>query len=193
MAYNEQLVEFWKNNNFKDIKHPSSEFPEGWDARDELVSIVGNDSVNEVGCGYGRLVAKFQPSQYHGFDINPACTERAKNENPTFNFTAVEAGEELPPSDWVMYYTVAVHVDDNDIGGFLESTTKNCNKVLIAEMLGRDRWRRRAVKFRFAFNRDESEYTEIMDSLGFKLLKHHSKPYAKLRGEPFGFLQYVRK
>jgi len=168
MQYNKDIIDFWKNDDFKNITPRGKEFPEGWDVRELLTTLVKDEDIIEVGCGYGRLVEAFIPEQYLGVDINPNGVIEAGKRNPAYTFEDFNVTDELPKSTWLMFYTVLLHVNDDDILSYLKSVTNNTNKVLVAEILGRD-WR---GGFAYAFNREESEYTNFFEECGFK--KTHS-------------------
>jgi len=191
MKYNTDILNFWKTEGLNHIKPPrTGEFPEGWDVRDLLVEIIGNDSVNEIGCGYGRLVGKFSTEQYTGYDINHKAILEANKQNPNYNFRSYDIGEKIEFSKWVLFYTVLLHVNDNDIISFLNETVKNCQQVLISEIMGK-KWRRPWVKGKPpVFNRDEKDYINIMKQVGFIHEQSIEKPYIQYRNTNGTFMVF---
>ena len=135
--YNKKIIEFWLNDNLNNITPKKIRYPEGWDVCERLNKLYGREKVVEVGCGYGRLAPAFEPENYIGFDINKKCIESAVQLNPDYTFKPYKLGTYLPESSLVLFYTLLLHVDDNDILPFLKIATLNTNKVLIAEILGR--------------------------------------------------------
>jgi SAM-dependent methyltransferase len=168
------------------------EFPEGWDVRDYLVEVIGGETVNEVGCGPGRLAGKFNPGLYHGWDICPGALEAAREACPGYTFREYELSRGLIPSTWVLFYTVLLHVHDDDILEFLKETTARCKKVLIGEILGRE-WRR-PFGSPPAFNREEGKYIELMADAGFEHARTDTRPYKRYgNGVEVSFLVFSRE
>lgn len=190
MSYNKTILDFWKSQGLNHIKpNTGTEWPEGWDVRNLLVEKIGNESVTEVGCGYGRLCSKFTPDQYQGVDINPQAITEASNTYPQYTFLEYELDSMLSPSDWVLLYTVLLHVDDIDLVHFLETITANCNKVLIGEILGR-KWRRKGNPP--VFNREKEEYINVMEQIGFGTVTEDSRPYRRYIDTNVTFLEFWR-
>lgn len=187
VKYTKEILDFWKNDNFNNITAGKKEWPEGWDARPILKDIIKNDTIIEMGCGYGRLVKAFTPEQYTGYDINPHAVEEAKRKNPQYSFYTYHIGDELPESDWIMFYTVLLHINDEDIKDYLKVVTKNTKKVLISEILGRARW---GNVWNYAFNRDLKHYDEIFEELGFKKIDYFEKPYHHYKDTNISFISY---
>jgi SAM-dependent methyltransferase len=196
MKYNQQIIQWWKGpHGIKHIIPPNApEFPEGWDVRDTLISIIGNDSIVEVGCGRGRLAGKFEPAQYIGVDINPNAIARAKGDNPNHTFVNHNVGDDIPESTWVMFYTVLLHVDDNDIDDLLSHTTRKCSKVIVAEVMGRE-WRRADLPNKPpVFNRSRDEYVVLLEKQGFSLTGEMNRQYEHIkRGADITFLWFGRE
>jgi len=191
MTYNKDIYEFWRDHALEHIKpRVGGEFPEGWDVRDLLVELIGDETVNEVGCGFGRLAGKFNPGLYHGWDICPSAIEEAHIHEPLHTFRLYELGHGLIPSTWVLFYTTLLHVHDDDVPGFLKETTSKCRKVLIGEILGRN-WRRKGNPP--VFNREESEYIDVMKDAGFAFTSSRDIPYKRYgKGVNVSFMVFER-
>lgn len=187
MTYNQDILKFWKNDNFKNITAGGKQFPEGWDVRPFLGELVGGEDVIEIGCGYGRLVEAFSPKQYAGVDINPAGVEEARNRNPEYTFHYFDVNDALSPSTWLMFYTVLLHVNDDDILPYLQSVTANTQKVLVAEILGQ-RWR----IWKYAFNREEREYELLLNQCGFHKTGSFERPYTHYKDTNITFMTFER-
>lgn len=188
MKYNEDVINFWKNDDFKNITPRGKEFPEGWDVRTLLTTLVGDEDIIEVGCGYGRLVEAFKPEQYIGVDINPNGVMEAKERNPKYTFKDFNVDDQLDVSSWLMFYTVLLHVNDDDILPYLQSVTKNTDKVLVAEILGQ-KWR---GNFKYAFNREESEYEDIFEKCGFRKQARYERDYEHYANTAITFLVFEK-
>lgn len=190
MSYDKTIEQFWKTQGLNHIKpNTGQEFPEGWDVRDFLIDTIKEDSVVEVGCGYGRLCGKFSPAQYQGFDLNPTAVEAAITTNPEYTFSVYEIGSELPLSSWLYFYTVLLHINDDDIVDYLRTVTTNCQRVLVGEILGR-KWRRGGNPP--VFNREAQEYADIMKQVGWSLVKTTERPYKRYPNTNITFLEFER-
>lgn len=187
MNYNEKIINFWKNDNLKNITAGNIEFPEGWDVRELISEIIKKDDIIEVGCGYGRLVESFTPEQYNGVDINPYAIEEAKKRNPKYSFSNFNVDDELNASTWLMFYTVLLHVNDDDILPYLKSVTKNTKKILICEILG-EKWR----GWEFAFNREKNTYVDLLNECGFKKIQSIEKEYMHYKNTNITFIIFEK-
>lgn len=183
--YNKQVLDFWQNNDkVEHIIPPNAErrgivFPEDWSVIETLHNTIGDHSVVEVGCGYGRLVKAFTPEQYTGFDINPHAVEKARKSNSDYNFNTYEPFQELPPSDWVLAYTVLLHVSDADILPMLETITRNCSKVFLAEIMVQVERKQPRPGKPPVFNRAPAIYENLFNRVGFHLVTHEKKGWYK--------------
>lgn len=171
--YDSTTYKFWTNN--KRVNHiipPDFEvagikFPEGWDVLEMLKETIGDESVVEIGCGYGRLVGAFAPTQYKGFDINPHAIKKAKKDYPSYNFGVFDL-KTLPASIWVLLYTVLLHVSDNDIDMFLKTVTSKCSKIFLGEIM-KETIRKLPKRGKPpVFNRTSANYVEIFKKFNFK-------------------------
>jgi SAM-dependent methyltransferase len=185
--YNKKIIKFWLNDNLNNITPKKIRYPEGWDVCERLNKLYGREKVVEVGCGYGRLAPAFDPENYIGFDINTRCIESAVQLNPDYTFKSYKLGTDLPKSSLVLFYTVLLHVDDNDILPFLKITTLNTNKVLIAEILGKH-WR----GWEYAFNREESDYQELLNQCGFEQSSKLEFDYQYYENTKISFLLFEK-
>jgi SAM-dependent methyltransferase len=182
--------EFWKSEGLSHIiPNTGQQFPEGFNVHEYLHEYVGDKTVVEIGCGYGRLCESFSPAQYTGYDINPSAIEQAKQEHPQYTFILIDNDTEIVDSDFVMFYTVALHISDEFILEFLEKSSKNSENVLIAEILGR-KWRRKGNPP--VFNRELSEYTKCMEKLGFTESRINEVPYKRYPDTNITFALYSK-
>jgi len=189
MKYNQDIINFWKNDDFKNITAGGKQFPEGWDVRDLLSEIINKEDVIEVGCGYGRLVEAFDSKVYLGVDINPNGILEARKQNPNYSFKDFNVGDELDKSTWLLFYTVLLHVNHDDILSYLKTVTKNTKKVLVAEILGKAKW---GNSWKYAFNRDIENYDEIFNECGFERRVLITKPYEHYEDTNISFIVYEK-
>ena len=188
MSYNKKILNFWLEDDFRNITPESKQFPEGWDVRPYIRDIIKDEDVIEVGCGYGRLTEAFMKEQYLGVDINPKAIIAAKEKNPGYLFKDFDIDNiQIPSSTWQMFYTVLLHINDDDILPYLRAVTRNTNKVLVAEILGR-KWR----GWDYAFNRKESEYNKLFKECGFIKKARKDEIYEHYKNTRITFLVYER-
>lgn len=180
--------EFWKREGLDHIiPNTGEQFPEGFDVHKVLNEMVGNKTINEVGCGYGRLCQAFAPEKYHGYDINQSAVDLAKENFPQYAFDVIE--EELASSDIVLFYTVLLHISDDQISDFITKYTKNTKTVILAEILG-TKWRRSGNPP--VFNRELKTYTELFYNCGMQLNKKIEIEYKRYRNTNISFIIFEK-
>jgi SAM-dependent methyltransferase len=143
LTFRQRAHRLWRESGLLNIKPLSvryGEYPEGWDAVEELRRILMpfvRSSVLEVGCGYGRLCRAFPPDQYIGVDINPDAIARAKSMWPGYKFQVVDYLDEYPKAGLVLFYTVMLHLADQDVRGFIEkfASQPETECLVVAEIM----------------------------------------------------------
>lgn len=146
-------AEYWKaNEKLVHITPSGVEFPET--GLYPALQVACKGTVFEFGCGYGRLAGAFPADAYYGFDINVHAIEAATQRNPEHDF-----GFEWRPADTFLAYTVFLHIDDDEIGGVIESAKANYGRIVIGEIMGRQ-WRREGDPP--VFNREAEEYGALV-------------------------------
>jgi len=182
IEYDKNTYAYWaKNKNVTNIipqkfEKEGVQFPEGWDVLAKLKETMGYESVVEVGCGYGRLVDAFTPTQYKGFDINPYAIEKAKKRHPNYDFELFDL-KTLPASTWVLLYTVLLHVSDNDIDSFLETITSKCSKIFLAEIMKETVRKPPKPGKPPVFNRTSDSYIKIFHKFNFRVILEQKKAW----------------
>ena len=190
------LAIFWKQDRLANIIPRTSlggEFPEGWDVRaflQEWLPLRAGEQILEVGCGYGRLCEAFPAEQYRGIDINPEAIGLAKQRNPSYRFEVTEYTAEYPRADAILAYTVLLHVDDLSIGPMLQRCSRSAPVIVVAEILGRQRWRRSGNPP--VYNRDLADYIGLFRDLNYHLVDCQERPYAHYSQTNISFLKFQR-
>jgi SAM-dependent methyltransferase len=185
---NPDIRKFWQTADFRHINPAAdTEFPEGWDVREELRESLGGRFVAEIGCGYGRLCTAFQPEQYAGYDLSPAAIAEAQRRFPDYRFAVMAGDDDFAASEAVLLYTVLLHVHDHDIEAFIERLTVKTGFVLVAEVMGRA-WRREGDPP--VFNRERQEYIDLFARQGFVLDDIITAPYARYKNTQITFLTF---
>ncbi|MEZ5950873.1 MAG: tetratricopeptide repeat protein [Planctomycetaceae bacterium] len=191
------LETFWKQDQLANIIPHNEQlgaFPEGWDVRPFLWDWLRNDAcrrVLEVGCGYGRLCQAFPADLYLGVDINPSAVEQAARTNPAYEFQTIGFEDPYPRADAILLYTVLLHIDDLSVGPMLRRLCAATDTLLIAEILGRQRWRRSGNPP--VFNRDLQDYIALLQEQGFRLARAEEKPYRHYPDTCISFLKFIRQ
>lgn len=168
--------EFWKTSGTQSIiPQGFGQFPEGFDVREEIRSMVEKvdySSVIDFGCGYGRLCESFSSNKYLGVDINEEALLIARQKYEQYQFSL--SNKDPKYADLYLAYTVFLHFTDKE----LNETLKNikCKWLIVAEVLGKE-WRRDGLPP--VYNRDLSDYIKILRSHDFVLEKHVKKPYKR--------------
>ncbi|MCA8986473.1 MAG: tetratricopeptide repeat protein [Planctomycetaceae bacterium] len=192
----EQLTSYWQQDHLANIiplNQKLGEFPEGWDVRPFLWEMLKGDvrrNVLEVGCGYGRLCQSFPTDYYLGVDINPEAVQAARTRHPGYDFLVTDFTAPYPKSDAILLYTVLLHIDDQSLPAMLERLAESSNVILIAEILGKARWRRSGNPP--VFNRDLEDYQQLMQKLGYVLERVEHQPYQHYPNTNISFLKFSR-
>lgn len=175
---------FWIQEGVKNIKPETGhEYPEGNYVEEALRKAIGLDyPVLEVGCGVGRIASLFKPREYIGVDINPCALVAARQALPNHVFHLTDKGLLLPKSKSAFFYTVLLHVPDEDLGEAFAGLSQDCRRVVIAEVMD-SRWRREGNPP--VFNRDPETYILEMQRQGFVFVDCQKYPYERYDREPW--------
>lgn len=154
-------VSFWENDNLANII-PPVDTPAGFDEAHglaEVCKLLNFKSVIEVGCGPGRLCDAFDSGIYFGIDINKHAITQARLQHPDYQFDTIAYDESYPKADLGLFYTVLLHVDDENVHTVAERCKDSFRSVLVAEILGSDRRSKPASVP--SFPRDKEDYQKI--------------------------------
>ena len=187
------VKEFWENDNFKNIKPTSNEFPEGFDVLGTLKKIANElnyESIVELGCGYGRLSTAFDKDKYIGTDISDRACDKARVKNPTYTYQEYSH----PKADIYLAYTVFLHLTDEQVHNELKQI--NSKYFIISEILGNE-WANNGKGGVPTYNRELEQYNSIMKEHGYELsyeVNHLYKRYENWgrRNKNIYFLVYKR-
>ncbi len=174
--------DFWHDQALEHvIPKGFGEFPEGFDVHSllrDLSQEIGYKSVVDFGCGYGRLCESFDPDKYLGVDVSPAVIEEAKKKFGQYQFSVLP--REVMGAELYLAYTVFLHLSDNELHKTLQHF--RCKWLIVSEILGKE-WRREGLPP--VFNRDLSDYIQILRSHDFVLHKHVKRGYKRYQDIPW--------
>ena len=188
----EELVEFWRGDNLKNITPPSSAFPAGFDESaflKRLWPLLASTSVVEIGCGFGRLASAFPPEIYLGLDINPEAIEKAKIHRPDYRFEVIDFGASYPKADLYLAYTVFLHIDDKNMAGLNRRLRDVCRQLLIVEIM--DPAFRELPSAVPNFVRTRSDYQRFFEAFDLEL--EIRRPYQHYPGADISYLLFTNR
>ncbi len=112
---------------------------ESFDAVKIVRTLCGEGTVNDVGCGTGRLSEAFGCFDYAGFDLNPAAIEIANrrffeqaDRQRQYEFNTVEDYKDIPAADIFLFHSSALHIPDDEL---VTLSKRAGHKIVIGETL----------------------------------------------------------
>jgi len=182
---------FWIEEGPAHIKPETGQsFPEGFDVERALrEAIDGRFPLLEVGCGVGRIASLFKPGEYLGVDVSPKAVSIARKNLCSHSFKLIDFGYRLPACRSVLFYTVLLHIDDEQVGIEMQRAAEVGARVLIAEIMDR-RWRRSGNPP--VYNRDPEEYIAKMEAVGFRLASYQKRDYERYARDQSGSARDTR-
>jgi SAM-dependent methyltransferase len=120
--------------------------------------------VCEIGCGTGRCSEAFTSDRYIGIDINESAVKVARQTYPEHRFEAIAWDDDYPVADTYLFYTVLLHVPDEEIISVLRKTNNHNrdSRLVIFETMSR--CYRNEEKGNY--QRDLSQYEDVMTNSG---------------------------
>lgn len=131
---------------------------------------VGN--VCEIGCGLGRVASVFDASRYVGLDIHSEAVTAARQRFPQHDFRAVKWEDPYPLADTYIFYTVLLHVADDEIQRVVSRC--RCKRVVIYEGMDTE-LRETGINW----HRSRTEYQQLFGALGMEEIKYITVPIAR--------------
>lgn len=92
----------------------------------------GTTCVNDIGCGTGRMAAKFDELAYVGYDLNPAAIEVAEREFPGHSFAVLVDYADIEPVNTFLFHSSALHIPDDEL---VTLSKRAGHKMVIAETM----------------------------------------------------------
>ena len=132
---------YWIEDNLLNITPLNwGKYPEGFNPGEvinkEVLKDISYNTIMDFGCGYGRLSENFNPEKYIGIDLNPKAIEKAKENNPMYNYYEVNIDSEYPKCDVVFAHTVFLHNDDQTLTSILKRLNEsNCQYIIVSDVM----------------------------------------------------------
>lgn len=128
-------IHFWCTEGINFYRWPTGPaYHESEDCVNAIVEFVGNRTVRDIGCGYGRLATKFNPEKYVGYDLCAAAVKKGARMFPGYKFVHWNH-EHLKPAEATLLISVAKCVSDEDIVEFFSLSCANTDLIVLAEIL----------------------------------------------------------
>ncbi len=173
---------FWINDDLQNIIPLNwGKYPEGFNPGEviskEILKDIPYNTIVDFGCGYGRLSENFNPKKYIGIDLNSKALEKAKENNPEYNYLEINIDSEYPKCDIVFAYTVFLHNDDKTLKSILcRLKNTNCKYIMIADIMSKN-WPENIIPP--TYHRSVEEYNTLMSDIGFSLILEKRYPYKR--------------
>ncbi len=125
--------EFWAEHGLENIKPKrTGDNWESFNAPQVAARLCGAGSINDVGCGTGRMSQRFGPWDYIGHDVNPAAVAIANKEYLGWVFATVEAYARIIPADILLLHSAALHIPDDELSALF---TRTHRRIVIGETM----------------------------------------------------------
>ena len=139
-----------------------------WPDRDapKRIAALCEGRVCEVGCGTGRVSEAFKLDSYVGVDINPEAILYARRLHPGYLFGSIGWDDPLPEADTYLYYTVLLHIPDEEIMDVIGKTKKYRKHPRVVVFESMDRLLRERTAYLLnpylkIFQRNPEDYEEL--------------------------------
>jgi SAM-dependent methyltransferase len=157
-------VRFWQTEGINYIHAPIG--PEHYDGEENVIAavgMVGNGTVRDVGCGYGRFARYFDSKKYSGYDICLAAVNKAKRLFPQYNFIHWDFSP-LQQADTTLFVNGPHLVHPSEIEPLLKICCTDTEALVIGEMMD-PLW---VGKFECnEYRRSIDHYDDMLRPLGF--------------------------
>lgn len=95
--------------------------------------ITPNDTLLDIGCGYGSLVSLLPPCQYSGIDMVPEFIEYARKRYDLLNFKTMKLEDCKEKFDWCVLLGVVNTIADPE--KVVELSWDRCNKGILVDFI----------------------------------------------------------
>jgi len=159
-------VNYWRTEGINYLRPTQgSEYYEGIDTILRVIDIIGDGTIRDIGCGYGRLAPFFKPEKYIGYDICEAAIKKAKRLKVGYEFHHWNF-EELPFADVTMFVNGPCCVNHDEIEYFIKLIVKNTSALVFGEMMNPS-WINPTITPAKEYTRDISSYDNLLEPYGF--------------------------
>lgn len=158
----EDVIAKWSGETALKHLHGSGETPSGCMAK-FVQHFTHNRALCDVGCGIGRVAPLFDPGWYIGIDLNGVAIAKAKEEQSEYPFEEFQWGDPYPQAGVYLFWTVLLHVPDNELSSVLSKACVHGDTIIIVETM--DAHFRRIGP---DFQRNEDDYEVLGARLGYE-------------------------
>lgn len=134
MFDNEDVL-FWKTQGINHLRWPQlKEYHEGENNIHKLVEFVGDKTVRDIGCGYGRLSKFFDQNKYIGYDICEAAVKKANRLFSGHQFVHWKF-ENMNITEVSFFFNGPHLVNHSDISELIRIICLDTNAVIFGEIM----------------------------------------------------------
>jgi len=163
MTTREEVIQKWTGPKSLNLLYPGKCVWPDSDCEDMILDLCTPGFVAEIGCGNGRVANVLNPKMYIGVDINERAIEQARKNCPEHNFRCIGYDDDYPIADMYLFYTVLLHVRDEDLPSVIERCHE-ANKVIVFESMC-PRLRNHGDDFQ----RGMDDYDQVFKQYGWEL------------------------
>lgn len=143
--------------------------------------LVGNRTVRDIGCGYGRLAHLYDPKKYMGFDICQLAAEKAKKLYPEYDFRYWEYLTKLPPAEVTIFVNGPHLVNDLEIQNVIDVIAQDTNSIIFSEPMD--------LNLKKVWGREYKTYVRLVETYDVMMSKNeffrthtHVGPHESVEG-----------
>lgn len=96
-------------------------------------TLSADDTILDIGCGYGKLLEFLPPCKYVGIDLIPEFVEYARRKYPGVSFLNTDLREYRSAYDWGVLLGVVNGIPNPE--ELIELAWMNCNKGLLVDFI----------------------------------------------------------
>lgn len=178
---NSKDVEFWQTEGINHLFwHGAPVYYEGEDNVKNVVELVGDKSVRDIGCGYGRLSKFFDPAKYTGYDLAVTAVRKAQRLFPNYRFIHWDFSA-FGSADVTMFVNGPHLVPDDDIESTIAQLCNNTEAVVIGEPMDPS-WRGSWSHLPYGvYTRTVETYDALFEKQNFKRVNTKIAPHLTLQ------------
>jgi len=169
--------DFWRTEGINWYRWPNGPVHhEGEENIKKIIEYVGERSVRDICCGYGRLANIFKPELYVGYDICEAAIKKGTKMFPDYKFVHWNY-EKLQPAEVTLIVSSAKCINDDSINEFLSLVCVDTKFIVLAEIL--DGRHDDPLNYN-VYPRSLEQYKQLLNPYGFKFVESSSSQHVHI-------------